>query len=79
MNSDARTVTLSAYRTVLGNPDISPDDDFFELGGDSVQAIEAVSMIEAAVGVEIPVAWFFTYPTAAELAEAIATTSDQPL
>jgi nonribosomal peptide synthetase MxcG len=81
MSSDARSVTLSAYREVLANPGVSPDDDFFELGGDSVQAIEAVSLIEVAMGAEIPVAWFFTYTTAGELAEAIAAeaTADQPL
>jgi nonribosomal peptide synthetase MxcG len=71
MSADPLTVTLSAYRQVLGNPEISPDDDFFELGGDSMQAIDAVSIIETAFGVEIPAAWFFTYPTAAELASAI--------
>lgn len=71
MSVDPLTVTLSAYRQVLGNPEISPDDDFFELGGDSMQAIDAVSIIETEVGVEIPAAWFFTYPTAGELASAI--------
>lgn len=71
MSGDPLSVTLSAYRQVLGNPEVSPDDDFFELGGDSMQAIDAVSIIETEVGMEIPAAWFFTYPTAAELASAI--------
>jgi nonribosomal peptide synthetase MxcG len=71
MSVDPLSVTLSVYRQVLGNPEVSPDDDFFELGGDSMQAIDAVSIIESEVGVEIPAAWFFTYPTAAELASAI--------
>jgi acyl carrier protein len=71
MSNDPLSVTLSAIRQVLGNPEVLPDDDFFELGGDSMQAIDAVSIIEAAVGVDIPAAWFFTYPTAAELASAI--------
>jgi acyl carrier protein len=71
MSNDPLTVTLSAFRQVLGKPEILPDDDFFESGGDSMQAIDVVSMIEAAVGVDVPTAWFFTYPTAAELASAI--------
>lgn len=78
MSSDPLSVTLSAYRQVLGNPEVSPDDDFFELGGDSMQAIDAVSIIETAVGVEIPAAWFFTYPTASELATAIAAAEHAP-
>jgi len=76
--SDALGVTLAAYREVLANPDVTPDDDFFALGGDSAQAIDAVSIIEAAVGVEIPTAWFFAYPTAGELAEAIAAAGEAP-
>lgn len=71
LSDDLLNVTLSAFREVLGNPEILPDDDFFQRGGDSMQAIDAVSIIEAAVGVDIPAAWFFTYPTAAELASAI--------
>jgi acyl carrier protein len=71
-------LTLSAFRQVLDNPGISPDDDFFALGGDSVQAIMAISIIEEAMGVEVPVALFFTYPTAAELAEAVSATCGLP-
>lgn len=77
MNDDSLSITLSAFRQVLGNPSVGPDDDFFELGGDSMQAIDAVALIEATVGVEIPTAWFFTFPTAAELASAIAA-AQQP-
>jgi acyl carrier protein len=67
-------VVLVAYRQVLGIPEVAPDDDFFELGGDSMQAIEAVSIIETAIGAEISVALFFTYPTPAELADMLAAT-----
>ena len=65
-------ITLTAYRQVLSRPEIGPEDDFFELGGDSIQAIEAMSIIEAALGAEISPALFFTYPTPAELAEVLA-------
>ncbi len=72
MSANALDVTLAAYRKVLENPQVLPDDDFFELGGDSMLAIDAVSIIEAEVGMEIPAAWFFTFTTPAELASAIA-------
>jgi len=77
MNTDVHSVTLSVYREVLGRPEIAPDEDFFDLGGDSMQAIEAVSIIEEAVGEKIPVAWFFTYRTAAELADMITGSVSQ--
>lgn len=71
MSASALDVTLSAYRKVLENPEVLPDDDFFELGGDSMLAIDAVSMIEEEVGMEIPATWFFTFTTPVELASAI--------
>jgi nonribosomal peptide synthetase MxcG len=78
MSADVGVVALAAFRQVLSNPDVSPDDDFFELGGDSIQAIEALSIIEVDLGTEIPVALIFSYPTAAELAGEITATADQP-
>ncbi len=72
--TDPLAVTLAAYRQVLGSADVGPADDFFELGGDSIQAIDAVSIIEAALGAEISPALFFTYPTAAELAAVLSVT-----
>ena len=36
---------LEAFREVLGTGDIGIDDDFFELGGDSIKAIRIVSLL----------------------------------
>jgi nonribosomal peptide synthetase MxcG len=77
MTADVASVVLAAYRQVLGEQ-VSAQDDFFELGADSVQAIEALSLIEVELGTEIPVALIFAYPTAAELAGEIAATAGQP-
>lgn len=74
MDISISDVTLLAFREILKDPGIGPDDDFFSAGGDSVQAIMALSAIEEAIGAEIPVALFFTYPSAAGLAEAVAAT-----
>jgi acyl carrier protein len=71
---DALAIALAAYREVLGIAEVQPDDDFFELGGDSMQAIDVVSIIEAAIGAEISAALFFTYPTPAELASVLPAT-----
>jgi acyl carrier protein len=69
--ADRLAIALAAYRQVLGIAEVQPDDDFFELGGDSMQAIDVVSIIEAAIGAEISAALFFTYPTPAELASVL--------
>jgi acyl carrier protein len=71
MDISVSDLTLAAFRQVLDNPGITPTDDFFAVGGDSVQAIMALSVIEEAIGAEIPVALFFTFPSAAALAEAV--------
>lgn len=71
MDINMGDLTLAAFRQVLDDPGVAPDDDFFTVGGDSVQAIMTLAVIEEAIGTEIPVALFFTYPSAAGLAEAI--------
>jgi amino acid adenylation domain-containing protein len=47
-------------------------DDFFELGGDSLLAAQAIVRIKEHVAVTVPVRWFFDHPTIAALAEVIA-------
>lgn len=64
---------LAAYRQILENPEVTADDDFFEFGGDSIRAMNAIALVQEMIGAEISVGMFFTYPTAAELATAITT------
>src|SRR5712664_2987223 len=67
----ALDAVLAAYRQILDTPDVTADDDFFELGGDSIQAMNIIALVQEMIGAEISVGMFFTYPTAAELATAI--------
>jgi amino acid adenylation domain-containing protein len=50
------------------------NDDFFQLGGDSLMATQLLSRLREAVGVEIPFNRFFAMPTVAAMAEYIETT-----
>jgi phosphopantetheine binding protein len=65
---------LSALRAALGDERLGPDDDFFAEGGDSVAAVYALQLIQEATGVHLPVAVFFTHPSAGALAELVAGT-----
>lgn len=55
---------LSAWKQVLESDDISPDDNFFEVGGDSVSALRVVNLL-AEDGMTISLRDFYLKATAA--------------
>ncbi|WP_445282548.1 non-ribosomal peptide synthetase [Streptomyces sp. DSM 118148] len=64
----ARQAALCAlFSRVLGVPGVGVDDDFFALGGESLQAVRLASRIEAELGYEISVGDVLNHPTVAEL------------
>ncbi|WP_406859443.1 SDR family oxidoreductase [Streptomyces sp. HUAS MG47] len=56
---------------ILGHDHISPDDDFFDLGGDSLTAIDLMAQIRELFDIELTVGFLFEAPTLAELAEVV--------
>lgn len=56
---------------VLAVRDIGREDNFFDLGGQSLQASRMVSRMRSALGVEVPLGLVFDHPTVAELARLI--------
>ena len=67
---------LTALRDALGDERLDPDDDFFAVGGDSVAAVHALQLIHQSTGVHLPVAVFFTHPSAGQLAELVGGASE---
>jgi acyl carrier protein len=55
----------------LGIEPVGIEDDFFELGGDSLAAAELQLAVETQFGVEVPAAALFREPTIAQLAALI--------
>ncbi|MFG1653242.1 condensation domain-containing protein [Micromonospora sp. NPDC049275] len=67
---------------VLGMPEVGPDDDMFDLDGDSLDAMRLTGLVRAELGVELNIRAIFRSPTprsmAAALAAAPAGRSERP-
>ncbi len=61
----------STWRELLGVESIGPDDDFYELGGNSLLATQVVSKLRRALAIELPVRVLFEQTTVAGLARHI--------
>jgi acyl carrier protein len=59
------------WQHVLGRDRVEPDDDFFELGGDSLMAVAITGRIRDVLGVEASIAALFDHPSVAALAAAL--------
>ena len=59
------------WAEILDLPDISRDDDFFNLGGDSLSGAIVAARIHAALGVELTLGEIADHPTMLALAAFI--------
>ncbi|GGA37501.1 surfactin synthase subunit 1 [Kroppenstedtia guangzhouensis] len=66
------------WKQVLGKERVGALDHFFELGGQSLQALASVSLLKKEYGLEVPVSLIFQYPTIRELAAVLEEKSMRP-
>lgn len=73
----AKQLTI-IWQQLLGIDSIAPDQNYFELGGDSILAVQMFAQIEKNFQVKLPVATLFETPTVAELAALIRKDAPPP-
>jgi thioesterase domain-containing protein/acyl carrier protein len=70
--SDIRAQLTRIWQELLGLDSITPDQNYFDLGGDSALAVHLFAQIEKAFGVKLPLATLFEAPTIGELAQLLS-------
>ena len=71
-------VTIAAiWKAALDHDEVSVEDDFFSLGGNSLLAVKVVSRINSALECELTVQDLFVAPTVRQLASGIETGGDR--
>ncbi|MFC9898103.1 amino acid adenylation domain-containing protein [Nocardia sp. NPDC127579] len=68
-------IVASVFAAVLGVHRVGLDDDFFDLGGNSLDAMRVTARLDAALGSRIQVRTLFQAPTPASLAATLSTYS----
>ncbi|WP_406396447.1 phosphopantetheine-binding protein [Streptomyces sp. NBC_00887] len=75
--SDRQELLCTIFAEVLARPRWGLDDDFFVMGGESIDAMLIASRVGPAVGVEISINEIFDAPTVAELDRLLDTLSTE--
>jgi thioesterase domain-containing protein/acyl carrier protein len=76
--SDIERRLIEIWRKVLGFEHVSVTDNFFDLGGGSLMAVEVMARIEQAFGARLEPRVFFERPTIRQLAELLVASDHQP-
>ncbi|MBN8955412.1 MAG: AMP-binding protein [Rhizobiales bacterium] len=71
--SNLESALLRLWRETLESEAVGLDDDFFEMGGDSLMAVEMLLEVEKIVGHSIPESMLVDHPTIAQLARGLAS------
>ncbi|MFF5229293.1 condensation domain-containing protein [Dactylosporangium sp. NPDC000521] len=63
---------LAIWRDVFGDHAIGPDDDLFDLGGDSLTATQIIARMRKTLGIDVDIDTFFDHPTVNGVVDAVS-------
>jgi amino acid adenylation domain-containing protein/FkbH-like protein len=69
-------LVASIWQQILGTPPLHRDADFFELGGDSIQAVQVTARIHQALGCTVPLRTLFDHACLRDYAATLQRTPD---
>lgn len=73
-----QTAVMTIWRKVLGRPRIGMNDNFFEVGGTSLKAVQVLAMIKKDLKRDLSIVTLFEYPTVALLAGKLRAAAVEP-
>ncbi|HEX8164560.1 MAG TPA: amino acid adenylation domain-containing protein [Beijerinckiaceae bacterium] len=76
--TNAESVVAEIWRTALAIADVGVDENFFDVGGNSVRLVSVHRTLETRFGQRIPIAELFRYPTIRSLADRLASRAQAP-
>jgi acyl carrier protein len=74
---DPAEVIADSWRAVLGVPAVVAEDDFFELGGDSLMVNRIVSYLRRELAIEVDVLQVWETPVFGEFRDAVTAQMSQ--
>lgn len=77
--NDLQLSLCKAWEAVLKHENIGIDDNFFEIGGDSLMAVMATHEMSRATGISFDIGQLFTSPTIRLLSNKISEEGDAPV
>jgi phthiocerol/phenolphthiocerol synthesis type-I polyketide synthase E len=69
--NEGERLVAEIFGELLGKAAVGADEDFFELGGDSLIAVQLIAFLRKRFGVRIPMRRFFADPTVAGIASLV--------
>jgi amino acid adenylation domain-containing protein len=75
--SEMERILAGIWQEVLGVEKVGVQDNFFDLGGDSISLLRAHSLLQKSIGREIPMVELFEFSTVSALAEHLGRPGEE--